>query len=398
MILPLGDQPNPKGTPWVTYGLLAVNVAAFLLITFPLSSSPVDPQDPRLREYLTVFGQNLPPGISQQDVFRQMSSYDLFVFSFGYRPADPSILTLFTSMFLHAGLLHLFGNMLFLWIYADNVEHRLGPMTFLIYYLITGAAATFVHSLLSNGSPIPMVGASGAISGVLGFYFLWFPHNKVRLWVFFFPFFMNVILVPARWVLGFYLVVDNLLPFVFSRGAMGGGVAHGAHIGGFLAGIGAAWISDLKQTSRRPTEYASTDRRQQTSSRASDRIAEAIEQGAFEKAAELYFSVPANRTQKILAPADSIALGEWLARTDHSTAALTVFQRHMRDFPRGPGLGEAHAYAGLVQLNTLGQVTPAYQHFVEALDFELSSSLETTVRESLDRIARLQKFQVKQRQ
>lgn len=399
MILPLGDQPNPKGTPWVTYILLGLNVAAFLLITFPLSSRPVDPQDSRLPEYLTIFSQNLPPGLSLRDVIRQMSSYDLFVFSFGYRPADPSVLTLFTSMFLHAGFLHLFGNMLFLWIYADNVEHKLGSLPFLVYYLVTGAAATFVHSLLSNGSPVPMVGASGAISGVLGFYFLWFPHNKVRLWVFFFPFFMNVILVPARWVLGFYLVIDNLLPFVFSRGSMGGGVAHGAHIGGFVAGMAAAWISDMKQTSHRPAEYAAADVRKRSSpATVSERLAEAIKKGEFKEAAELYFSVPPNRARRIMTPTDSISLGEWLARTDHPSAALTVFQRHLRDFPRGPSLGEAHAYAGLVQLNTLGQATPAYQHLVEALDFELSSSLEKTVRESLALIAGRQKFQLKQKQ
>ncbi|MCF7763713.1 MAG: rhomboid family intramembrane serine protease [Verrucomicrobia bacterium] len=391
MILPLGDQPNPKGTPWVTYGLLALNVAVFLLITLPLSSSPVDPRDPRLREYLSVFGQGLPPGISVRDMLGQMSAYDLFVFSFGYRPSDPSLIALMSSMFLHAGFLHLFGNMLFLWIYADNVEHRLGALPFLGWYLATGAAATLFHALGSPNSPIPLVGASGAISGVLGFYFLWFPRNKVRLWVLLFPFFMEVILVPARWVLGFYLVVDNLLPFVFGGRGMGGGVAHGAHIGGFLAGLAAAWLVNRRQEKEPVIEFTPEARRVSSEESAHDHLAGALRRGDFPAAAELYFSIPAGRARGILSPADSIELGEWLFGAGHPTAALTVFQRHLRDYPRGPGLGEAHAHIGLIQLDVLGRVTPAYQHLVEALDYDLPASLERVIREALLRIAGLQK-------
>lgn len=391
MILPLGDQPNPRGTPWVTYILLALNVAIFFLITLPLGSKPVDPGDPRLREYLAMIGQNLPSGVSLWEVLRQISRYDLFVFSFGFRPSDPSFFAIVTSMFLHAGFLHLFGNMLFLWIYGDNVEHRLGPFPFLACYLATGTAATLFHSLWSPNSPVPLIGASGAISGVLGFYFLWFPHNKVRLWVLFFPFFMDVILVPARLVLGFYLIVDNLLPFVFSRGAGGGGVAHGAHIGGFLAGLMAAWFVKRRETDVRPADYEKDRGPAGIKRGAEERAAEAVKLGDFERGARFYFSIPAAQSKRILDPKASIALGEWLARAGHPAAALTVFQRHLRDYPRGPGIGEAHAFAGLIQLNTFGQATPAYQHLVEALDFELSPAIEDSVREALARIARLQK-------
>ena len=101
--------------------------------------------------------------------------------------------------------MHLFGNMLFLWIYGDNVEYRLGRLAFLLWYLATGVAATLFFAVFALDSTVPLVGASGAISGVLGFYFLWFPRNTVRLFVFLFPFFMNVVAVPARIVLGVYL-------------------------------------------------------------------------------------------------------------------------------------------------------------------------------------------------
>ena len=105
-------------------------------------------------------------------------------------------------MFLHAGFLHLFGNMLFLWIYGDNVEHRLGHVPYLFWYLATGVAATLFHMLGASGSQIPLVGASGAISGMLGFYFVWFPRNQVRLLWLLPPFVMQVFEVPARLVLG----------------------------------------------------------------------------------------------------------------------------------------------------------------------------------------------------
>lgn len=150
MFLPVGDQPNPRGTPVVNYALIAANVLVFLAVSLPLSTQPADPGDPRLREYVEIIGQNLPPGVSAREVLEQVSAYDLFVFSFGYRPAEPSIVTLFTAMFLHGGFLHLFGNMLFLWIYGDNVEHRLGRIRYLIGYLLTGVAATLFHALFDR--------------------------------------------------------------------------------------------------------------------------------------------------------------------------------------------------------------------------------------------------------
>jgi membrane associated rhomboid family serine protease len=253
-MIPLGDSPNPPGVPVVNYALVAINVALYVLITLPLSTSPVDPNDPALLDYLRTVVGHLPGPLSVHAVLRQTSAYDLFVFEHAFRPAAPAITDLFFAMFLHAGFAHLAGNMLFLWIYGDNVEHRLGSFRYLLAYLGTGTAATLFHTAFAHHSPLPLLGASGAISGVLGFYFLWFPRNQVRILLLFFPFLFNVVTIPARLLLGVYILLDNLLPFALTHRA-GAGVAYGAHIGGFLAGMASAWIMDRREVMKTPPDY-----------------------------------------------------------------------------------------------------------------------------------------------
>lgn len=150
-------------------------------------------------------------------------------------PGSP-YLTLFSSMFIHAGFLHIFGNMLYLWIFGNNVEDLLGPAKFLFFYLFCGIAASLTHILIQPGSTIPTVGASGAISGVLGAYLIAYPHARVLTVVFLF-FFIRIVMVPAGLLLVFYFVINAVSGFS-SLGGRGGGVAWFAHIGGFLAGIG----------------------------------------------------------------------------------------------------------------------------------------------------------------
>jgi len=395
MILPLSDAPNPRGVPVLTYALIGLNCAIYLLVSLPLSMRAPNPDDPELQAYVEVVGRALPPSVPFNEMLRQITSYDLFVFRHGFRPAAPDAASFFISMFLHGGFLHLFGNMLFLWIYGDNVEHRLGRWHFLVWYLVTGAAATLFHALFNRHSPLPVVGASGAISGVLGFYFLWFPRNTVRLWVLLFPFFMNVVEVQARIVLGFYLLLDNLLPFLLTSG-QGAGVAHGAHIGGFLAGLAAAWVMDRREVGARPSEYAEA-KTYSTEASAKEPLADAIARGDMAKAAELYFSLPPEATGRVLSPEHSLTLAYWLVRQRQPQAALTVYRRHLRDYPTGPGLAEAHVGAGLVLLYGLGQVAPAYQHFVEALDLRPSPEVEAQAREALRVIAERQKYLVGRR-
>jgi membrane associated rhomboid family serine protease len=246
MLLPLGDSPNPRSVPYMTYALLFANLAVFVLITVPLSAAAPAAGDPLLQQYVDAILHSRPQAGLRPHVEASVTAYELFVFEHGFRPAAPGLSALFSAMFLHAGLPHLLGNLLFLWIYGDNVEYRLGPLAFLGAYLGTGVAATLFHAVANFGSPLPLIGASGAISGVLGFYFRWFPRNHVRLFLMLPPLLFRTLYIPARIVLAMYLVVDNLLPFALDRGFGGGGVAHGAHIGGFVAGLAGAGMIDRR--------------------------------------------------------------------------------------------------------------------------------------------------------
>jgi membrane associated rhomboid family serine protease len=343
-------------------------------------------------EYVRVLLDAMPQRFSPAELVQQLTAYDLVVFDYGFRPVAPDPTALFTSMFLHAGFMHLAGNMLFLWIYGDNVEHRLGSVRFLAAYLATGVAATAFHTAFSLDSALPVVGASGAISGVLGFYFVWFPHNRVRVWVFLFPFIMNVFKFRARLVLGVYLFIDNVMPFLIAQGTGGGGVAYGAHIGGFVAGLGWAWWAGQREVATAPTEYRRASRAPAASSTSS--IGELVAEGRFAEGAPVYFRLRSDQTRRLLAPGASIAFGDWLARNGHPEAALVVYQRHLRDYQLGPMSAEAHLGAGLVQLQALGRAAPAYQHLVEVFDHDPTPETRAVARQALDEIAARQKFKV----
>jgi membrane associated rhomboid family serine protease len=232
MILPLGDAPNPRGfRAWVTWLLMAANVSIYLwMLSFGFDRPAAD--DPALLDFLRSVGGRLGPR-----EIAHLTLYDLVIFEHGFRPGAASWADLFSAMFLHAGFSHLAGNMLFLWIYGDNIEHRLGRLWYLGLYLGGGAAATLSFAWFAADPMVPLVGASGAISAVLGAYLVFYPHNVVRLWMFFFPFFQRIFDVPAWMVLWGYVLFDNLLPVLFGGD---GAVAHGAHLGGFVAGWGVA--------------------------------------------------------------------------------------------------------------------------------------------------------------
>lgn len=192
--------------------------------------------------------------------FAELSGGDAFIHQWAFVPsrflADPGadLPTLFTSMFMHAGWVHLGGNMLYLWIFGDNVEDRLGHIRFTVFYLFCGLAATFAQLAFSAGSHIPNLGASGAISGVLGAYILMFPQGRVKMWdwrhVSRGPARIvmgirvklwrwgHVTTIPARIVLGIWIGLQ-LFSGILSAATIAktGGVAYMAHIGGFLAGF-----------------------------------------------------------------------------------------------------------------------------------------------------------------
>lgn len=234
MILPLGDTPNPPRFAWANWLLIAINVIVYLLVSLPLSLQAANLDDPLFAEYFRSFGHLQASGGGYA-----ISAYDLFTYTWGYRTIEPSPVDLVASLFLHGGFAHLAGNMLFLWIYGDNVEARLGSIPYLLFYGLAGIGATLFYGLLAGPSPIPLIGASGAISGVLGAYAIWFPQNRVKMFVAFFPWMMDVVLIPAWMVLGMYLVVDNLVPLLFGAASS---TAYGAHIGGFLVGLAVAAV------------------------------------------------------------------------------------------------------------------------------------------------------------
>jgi len=211
-MFPIGDDRASGGPPpLVTLALVVLNVLVFL---FEASQSPgalqsfIQAWGVVPREY--TLGRDLAPTIPL-----------------------PFWSTLITSMFLHGGWMHLGGNMLYLWIFGDNVEKAMGHARFLVFYPACGIAAGLTHILFSGGSSVPTVGASGAISGVLGGYLVLFPHNRVRVLTR-----AGIVSLPAIAVLGFWIVIQliNGLGSLAVRTETGG-VAYMAHIGGFIAGI-----------------------------------------------------------------------------------------------------------------------------------------------------------------
>lgn len=214
MFIPLRDENPTRRFPVITILLIALNVGVFLY-------QVISPQG--LNYHVVRMGV-IPYEITH---FRSLAE--------GVRLSPP--LTLFAAMFIHGGLFHLAGNMLFLWIFGNNIEDFLGPLRFIPFYLLSGLGATFVQVIFSPNSRLPMIGASGAIAGILGAYLILYPAARVLTLVFLF-FFIRIVAIPAAFLLGLWFVLQ-----VFNVG-LGGGVAWFAHIGGFLVGIGLIkWVS-----------------------------------------------------------------------------------------------------------------------------------------------------------
>lgn len=393
MLLPVGDTPNPRGRSYVNYFLIALNLAVFGLVTIPQSVALPDLNDPLLLDYLRAIGAQ--GGVPVQSILEHVTAYDLLVFRYGYRPGDSSLLTLFSAMFLHAGWMHLAGNMLFLYIYGDNVEHRLGRLNYLLVYLGTGIAATLFFAVFVPGSQVPLIGASGAISGVLGCYFVWFPRNRVKVFVFLFPFLMNTVLVPARWVLGFYLLVDNLIPFLLNGGS-GSGVAHGAHLGGFFAGAALAWggerFSGLLRQRREFTFVAEEEpegvAEVEPALTPPQEIGRLVASERFSRAAQLYAELADRGQRRQVATADLVALGDFHQRQGDYDRALGLFRRLIAERPQDPAHDRALVGAGRALLHKPRCITSAYHYFLAALDITRDPALAEECRGHLRTIER----------
>ena len=203
-MIPISDVIPSRTAPIVTMALIVVNLLVFL------------------------YERSLPdPGLP------------LFIGQFALIPAEFHWPALFTSQFLHAGWAHVLPNMLYLWIFGDNVEDRLGHGRFLGFYLFAGAAAAILQMVFNPFSAVPMVGASGAISGVMGAYFVLYPHSRVLTFVFFF-----LVEIPAIFFLGIYFVMQLLsgVGSLAASNAAGGGTAFWAHVGGFVAGAAIGFV------------------------------------------------------------------------------------------------------------------------------------------------------------
>lgn len=233
MIFPIGDDNSGRASaPVVNYLLIAINILVFVFLqglgsndrfTYAFSTVPAE----------IATGRDVDrPVVIQGSGGADIGGIDL-------QPTPGSVyLTLITSMFMHGGFMHIFGNMLFLWIFGDNVEDRVGHLRYLIFYLVCGVIASLTHvasTIMFDANPyIPSLGASGAISGVLGGYILLFPRNQVRVIM------LRVLTtVPAYVAIGLWFVFQLIESFgaLGAGPEAGGGVAYAAHIGGFIAGL-----------------------------------------------------------------------------------------------------------------------------------------------------------------
>jgi len=223
-MIPVRDEIKTRETPVVNYLLIAVNVLVFLWMVF----MPEADLEAFFNEHAMI-----PANYTDGSV------------SFG------DVMDIFTSMFMHAGLAHIGGNMLYLWIFGDNVEDQVGHGRYLIFYLVGGLVADLAHFLIDPYSPIPTVGASGAISAVLGAYLVYFPGSQIATYV---PLprgiFYKLTMLPAAVVLGFWFIFQLFDGVAALGGADVGGVAVWAHIGGFVAGMVMAKLIPVERRTR----------------------------------------------------------------------------------------------------------------------------------------------------
>lgn len=219
MLMPIGDDNEGRSrTPYVTYALIAVNLAVFFLLQIPSDAF--------------TYGFSVVP--------REITTGEDLVGRAGPIPhfpgPQPIHLTLLSAMFMHGGFAHLFGNMLYLWIFGDNVEDALGHVKFLAFYLLCGLAASAAHIFFEPNSMVPSLGASGAIAGVLGGYLLMFPSRQVRVLMGY----MGIVAMPAIIVIGLWGAVQlfsGVGSIARTEQTGGGGVAYWAHVGGLVAGL-----------------------------------------------------------------------------------------------------------------------------------------------------------------
>jgi membrane associated rhomboid family serine protease len=236
MVMPLGDESPTRIVPVVNYAIITLNVLVCLL-------QQARPESFTIAYAATPYEITHNVDIDRPVVMTREVAVEDAMGRVHLRPEDQTIpqgpvpfpvwLTLLTSIFMHGGLAHLAGNMLYLWIFGDNVEEVLGHARYLFVYLACGLGASLAHIALAPDSLVPSLGASGAIAGVMGMYVIWFPYNKVRVLAL-----RTITLMPALVVIGLWIVMQLVLGMgELSKMGQQGGVAYAAHVGGAAAGI-----------------------------------------------------------------------------------------------------------------------------------------------------------------
>ena len=246
-MIPVGDSPRSRTTPWVTWAIILANIGVWIYMLL----LNVDVTDDR--------GGARPQSAAQANAAcygfqTNATDLDRFICTWGFQPAEfldtvqgeanvepgrvEVLFSIISSVFLHAGWLHIIGNMLFLWVFGDNVEDRLGHFRFLAFYLVAGIVAALAQTLFDTSSVVPVVGASGAVAGVLGAYLIYYPKATVNVVI---PFFILIFIplpIPAVIMIGLWFI-QNLLAGVatiYDPAAPDSGIAFFAHIGGFVFG------------------------------------------------------------------------------------------------------------------------------------------------------------------
>ena len=254
MLFPIGDDNSGRTTtPYVVYTIIALNIFVFVFLQrlgFP--SGDAFTYGYAVVPYEITTGEDLKEPIvvhSGRGDVRVGAPRESAIPE--YPGPSPIWLTILTAMFMHGGFMHIIGNMLYLWIFGDNIEDNFGHGRFIIFYLICGVVATFAQIYADPSSPIPNLGASGAIAGVLGAYLIMFPTNRVKVLTTFF--FITITEIPAVIVLGFWIVIQIFSQYTANIKHAQGGVAYMAHIGGFVAGVLLTFLFRKKRPPQRPS-------------------------------------------------------------------------------------------------------------------------------------------------
>jgi membrane associated rhomboid family serine protease len=267
-VIPIGDNNRSRTTPWVTYAIILVNIGVFLYM-FSLNATPPATRREESRQLVQqtetiCYGYATYPTDADRFICKYaFQPHEFFDTVSGDSPVTGNdrwiaFVSIITAMFLHGGWLHIIGNMLFLWVFGDNIEDRLGHFLYLAFYLVAGIVASLVQGVIDPNSVVPVLGASGAVAGVLGAYLLWYPTATIRVVI---PFFILIFIplpIPAWIMIGLWFVQNLLAGYATIADAASPdvGVAFFAHIGGVLFGMLIAALAGRRPHRPRPRIYS----------------------------------------------------------------------------------------------------------------------------------------------